>query len=395
MHPGFVAERPGACPICGMTLVPMQESARGPAAARHNDHESHGPAAAALDRAVVELTPERRRQLGLRSEPVVSVALQHTIRTVGRVTADERRVHHVHARVEGYLERIEVDFVGRLVERGEVLASLYSPELLATQQEYLLAWRARERLAGSEVEGVRQGASDLVGAARQRLLLWDIRAADIERLERGGEPLRTLDLHAPASGYVTGKMAVAGMRVTPADILFDIADLSRLWVMADVYESDLPGVRLGMDAELTLAHLPGRSWAGTVAHVAPTVDEATRTIKARVEVANADGALKPGMFAEVQLKAMLGRGLVAPASALLVSGTRTLAFVERDGRIEPRELAVGPRGDEGVRILAGVSEGERVVTSPGFLLDSESSLKATLAALAPPASAAHAHPGPP
>jgi Cu(I)/Ag(I) efflux system membrane fusion protein len=385
MHPTFVAERPGACPICGMTLTPLAEDS--PDA---GTGERGAPEGVPADRASLELTPRRRKLLGLQSEPVVSAELQRTIRTVGRVTTDERRVHHIHTKVEAYVESLDVDFVGRFVKRGEVLASLYSPELLATQQEYLLAVRAQRQLAGSGVESVRQGASDLLAAARQRLLLWDIRPADIERLERGGEPRRTLELYAPASGYVTAKMAVAGMRVTPADTLFDIANLSRVWVMADVYESDLPGIQPGIRAELSLAYLPGRSWSGTVEYIAPTVDEATRTIKARVEVANPDGALKPGMFGDVRLEVGLGRGLVAPESALLVSGTRTLAFVDRDGRVEPRELTVGARVSGGVQVLRGLSEGERVVISASFLLDSESSLKAALAALGPPAGAAPA-----
>ena len=195
---------------------------------------------------------------------------------------------------------------------------------------------------------------------------------------------RTLDLYSPVSGYVTQKMAIHGMRVTSADTLFDIADLSHLWVLADVYESDLPAVRVGMPAELGLSYLPGRTWRGSVTYIAPVVEEKTRTIKVRVEVDNADGQLKPEMFADVALHTALGQGLVVPESAVIKTGERTLVFVDRgDGGLEPREVQVGAKVAEGVEVLSGLAEGERVVTGANFLLDSESSLKAALAAMSP------------
>ena len=340
---------------------------------------------AVAGRALVSLSPERRRTLGLRSEPVRRLELQRTIRTVGRVAADERRLHHVHTKLEAYIEHLYVDYTGKFVRKGEPLASLYSPELVATQQEYLLAWRARGQLASSSIPSVAQGGVDLLAAARQRLLLLDVRPADITRLESTGEVRRTLDLYSPVSGYVTQKTALHGMRVTAADTLFDIADLSHLWVLADVYETDLPAVRVGMPAELGLSYLPGRTWRGLVTYIAPVVEEKTRTIKVRVEVDNADGQLKPEMFADVALRTALGEGLVVPESALLKTGERTLAFVDHgDGGLEPREVRVGAKAAEGVQVLGGLAEGERVVTAANFLLDSESSLKAALAVISPP-----------
>jgi membrane fusion protein, copper/silver efflux system len=346
---------------------------------------------AVAGRALVSLSPERRRTLGLRSEPVRRLELQRTIRTVGRVAADERRLHHVHTKLEAYIEHLYVDYTGKFVRKGEPLASLYSPELVATQQEYLLAWRARGQLASSSIPSVAQGGVDLLAAARQRLLLLDVRPADIARLESTGEVRRTLDLYSPVSGYVTQKTALHGMRVTAADTLFDIADLSHLWVLADVYETDLPAVRVGMPAELGLSYLPGRTWRGLVTYIAPVVEEKTRTIKVRVEVDNADGQLKPEMFADVALRTALGEGLVVPESALLKTGERTLAFVDHgDGGLEPREVRVGAKVAEGVQVLVGLAEGERVVTAANFLLDSESSLKAALAVISPPPSGGHA-----
>jgi Cu(I)/Ag(I) efflux system membrane fusion protein len=335
--------------------------------------------------------------LGVRSEPVRRAALERTLRTVGRVTVDERRLHHIHTKYEAYVEHLNVDFTGKFVRRGEPLLSLYSPELVATQQEYLLALRAQKQLSGSTLPQVARGGVDMLEAARQRLLLWDIRPADIARLEGTGEVQRTLSLYSPVSGYVVQKTAYHGMRVTPADTLFDIADLSHLWVLADVYESDLPTVRLGMPAELTVTYLPGKTWSGKVTFISPTVEEKTRTIKVRVEVDNTGEELKPEMFADVVLRTSLGEGVVVPESAIVHAGERQLVFLDHpDGRLEPREVHVGGKVAGGVQVLHGLTTADRVVTSANFLLDSESSLKATLAAMAsaPPATppaVAHQH----
>lgn len=235
-----------------------------------------------------------------------------------------------------------------------------------------------------------KGGQDLVAAARRRLLLWDIRAEDIDALERTGTVRRTLDLYAEVEGYVVGKTALQGMRVMPSDPLFDIADLSRLWVLVDVYEADLPAVRLGMQADLSVAYIPERKWRGTVTWIAPAVEEKTRTVKVRVEVDNRDDSLKPEMFADVVLEAGVGRGLIVPETALVRSGTRTLVFIDREGGLlEPREVQLGGRSEAGVHVRSGLVEGDRVVVSANFLLDSESSLRAALAQMSPPA-AAHA-----
>jgi Cu(I)/Ag(I) efflux system membrane fusion protein len=355
-----------------MTLVPIEP---GPGA---------GAALPTLvaGRIAVTLSPERRQFLGVRSEPLRARPLTRTIRTVGRVAVDERRLHHVHTKFEGYVEHLHVDFTGKLVRKGEPLLSIFSPELVATQQEYVLAYRAQRELAGSGIASLTAGTAELLEAARRRLLLWDIRAEDIARLERTGEVERTLDLHAEIGGYVVQKNVYHGMRVMPADTLFDIADLSRLWVLADVYESDLPSVRLGMRARLELPYLPGRVWTGTVTNVAPTVEEKTRTIKLRVEVANQDDALKPDMFADVFLQADLGRGVAVPENALIRSGDRTLVFLDRgEGRFEPREVSIGSPVNGSFQVLSGVTAGDRVVTSANFLIDSESSLRAALAGM--------------
>jgi Cu(I)/Ag(I) efflux system membrane fusion protein len=408
MHPTYVSGRPGQCPICKMDLVPIQTPAV-PHAERRvlfyrspmnpsirsdvprkdemgmdfvpvYEDEAAGPVVSG--RAMVALSPERRQLLGVRSEPVARRYLDRTIRTVGRVAMDERRLHHVHTKYEAYVEKLYVNFIGQMVRKGDHLAALYSPELVATQQEYLLAYRAQQGLARSGIASVAKGGADLLEAARQRLLFWDVAPADIAALERTGQVQRTVDLHAELPGYVLEKRAVHGMRVMPADILFDIADLSAVWILADVYESDLATVELGMAAEVTLPYQPGRTWRGTVAFVNPTVEPGTRTVKVRIEVANGDYALKPDMFADVVLRRELGDALFVPESAVLKPGGRQIVFLDRgDGRLEPREIVTGARVEGGYAVLSGIAEGDKVVTSANFLIDSESSLKAALSSM--------------
>jgi Cu(I)/Ag(I) efflux system membrane fusion protein len=305
---------------------------------------------------------------------------------VGRVAADERRRQVVHARYEGYVERLHVDFTGQPVGRGQPLLEIYSPELVAAQEEYLLARRAQARLGGSSVPGVAESGGELAEAARQRLRYYDVGAAEIEALERSGQARRTVTLRAPVAGVVVEKLAFTGMKVAPADRLYEIADLSRVWVLADVYERDLPAVRAGTAARVSLPHLAGREWAGKVAFVAPSVKPETRTVEVRLEVDNAAGLLKPDMFADVVLEpgSRAARVLTVPESAVVFTGERTLVFVDRgQGRYEPREVALGARLAGGYEVQRGVAAGEKVVVSANFLLDSESSLRATIGAASP------------
>jgi Cu(I)/Ag(I) efflux system membrane fusion protein len=381
MHPTYVSEKPGDCPICEMKLVPIPAGLSGATATI--------PAVATdavAGRALVTLSAERRSLLGVRSEEVREGRIDKTIRTIGRVAVDERRLAHMHTKFEGYVERLYVDFTGKYVAKGDPLLSIYSPDLVATQQEYLLALRAQKQLGTSQIPSVAQGGAGLLEAARERLRLWDISPADIAEIERTGTVRRALDLHADVSGFVVVKNVVQGMRVMPADTLFEIADLSRVWVMADVYESDLSSVRIGMPAEITLSYQPGKIWRGQVTNIAPTVDQSTRTIKVRIEVGNQGGSLKPDMFGDVLLRVMQGTGLVVSDSAVINTGERTLVFLDRaDGSLEPRDIEVGPRLADGYQVLRGLAKGDRVVTAANFLLDSESSLKAAISALTQPA----------
>jgi RND family efflux transporter MFP subunit len=422
MHPTTVSDRPGACPICQMDLEPIPDSLktgwahtagsgrrilyyRSPMdpAVRSNEpakdsmgmdfvpvyeDEVRQGTGTVPGRSSVALSSERRALLGVRSEEVREGRIDRFIRTVGRVTADERRLAHVHTKFEGYVERLYVDFTGKFVKKGDPLLALYSPELIATQQEYLLALRAQKQLGSSQIPSVAQGGASLAEAARERLRLWDISEADIAELERTGTVRRAFDLHAEVSGFVTVKNVVQGMRVMPADTIFEIADLSHVWVLADVYESDLRSIRLGMPATLTLSYQAGRAWRGKVSNIAPTLDSATRTVKVRIDVANQGGALKPDMFGDVELRVEEGSGLVVPDSAVIDTGDRRLVFLDRpDGTIEPRAIEVGAKLADGYQVLRGLARGDRVVIAANFLLDSESSLKAALSALTAPAPA--------
>ena len=370
MHPQIVRERPGDCPICGMKLVPIDRS-RTPAPG------TPGPDGLAP----VTIDAAKRQLLGLRTVAVRRGPFETSIRTTGRVAADETRVHHVHTRYEAFVEHVTADFTGKYVRKGEALAYLYSPELYATQQEYLLALRASRTLGASGVSSVAQGSQDLLSAARQRLLLWEINPADIAEIERKGEPIRAMPVYAPISGYVTGRTAYHGMKVMPADTLFDILDLSAVWVLADVYEYELPRLSAGQRATMTLSYWPGRVWNGRVTYVYPAVDEKTRTVKVRVELENPKGELKPEMFADVTIHGSARNVLQVPDDAILESGTRNIVFVSRGEALVPREVSVGDHGAGAVEIKDGLKEGEAVVLGANFLVDSESRLKAAISAM--------------
>ena len=365
MDPSIHSDHP-AQDSMGMDFIPVYTD------------ELDAPASAVEGRAAVVIPADRRQLLGVQSEPLVRAPLSRAIRTVGRIVPDERLLHHVHTKYDGFIEHVYVDFIGKYVKKGEPLLSIYSPELYATQQEYLLARKAVRELGGNEGDAAARSKA-LVDAVRQRLLLWDIRPEEIATLEKEGVARRGVDLYSDESGYVLAKVALHGMRVTPADSLFDIADLSRVWVMADVYEADLPSVRLGMSAAIETASAPGRKLRGPVTFISPTVEAATRTTKVRVEIENPGGRLKPDMFADVTLEVDLGSALVVPAGAIIDAGARKLAFVDLgEGRYEPREVTLGARADAGFVVLSGLAAGEKVVVAANFLIDSESSLKAAV-----------------
>jgi len=322
------------------------------------------------------IAPERLQSIGVRMARATRQTMQPEIRAAGRVAYDETALHDVSLKVRGWVGDLHVDAVGDRVERGEVLFTLYSPELYAAQNEYLVALRAQAR---ARETGAPDRADYLVRAARNRLALWDVASADLDRLARDGKPLEQLPIRSPARGYVVEKDVVAGSAIEPGQRLYRIAPLDPVWVEAEVYEEDIPLVKPGMRAAIDVPSLPDRRFEGTVAWVYPSVSESTRTARVRVELPNDDLALRPDMFATVHLEAAPSEHLVVPLSAVLHAGERSFVFLDLGGgRLQPQPVDVGMRVGEDVEILAGVEEGQSVVASATFLVASESRLRAAL-----------------
>ena len=289
----------------------------------------------------------------------------------------------VFSKVDGWIEKLFVNYTGTLVEKGQPLFTFYSPELVSTQEEYLLALRAKETLGSSSLKEISMGSVSLLEAARRRLALWDISEEQIEELRKNGQPKRTLTFFSPISGFVIKKDAVQGMKVMPDKELYTITDLSTVWVNADIYENELNNVRLGQRATIILSYFPGQKFSGKVTWISPVLEEKTRTTKVRLEFANRDFKLKPEMYANVEIEVDGGKKLAIPYEAVLDSGIRKIVFIDKgEGRYAPAEVKVGGKFDGYYEILSGLSPGERIIASASFLLDSESRLKEAMGAMA-------------
>ncbi len=428
MHPTMISDKPGDCPICGMRMVPVEDSGAAPQAppsapagpvvrkrviyrSTMNPSEisdKPGKDSMGMEMERVEVgegspagekgaeglagvrIPVRKQQLiGVRTEVAKRAPFVRTLNAVGRVAVDETRLRHIHTKIEGWIEKLYVNATGETVRAGQPLLSIYSPELLATQEEYLLALRSRAALGSDSPPDAVKRADELLESGRRRLLLYDLTPQQIESLDRSGQPSRTVTLFAPVGGTVLQRNVAGGEKVDTSTTLLDIADLSRVWVLASVYEYELPFVKVGQPATVTLAYLPGRTFQGKVGFIYPVVEGATRTVQVRIELDNPALELRPDMFVQAALQGDLGERLAVPDSAVLSTGTRHIVFVAQgDGYFEPREVRVGLRLPDAVEILEGLTEGETVVASGNFLIDAESRLKAALeAAAAPPAPA--------
>lgn len=397
MHPQIIQDHPGDCPICGMHLEPvrnqnqqlvsLQTAAAASSQRKIKYYKStmmpgeisdkpgkdsmgmemepvYEEAGAPADSSVITIDPVTVQNMGIRTAPVTRGALRKTVRTVGIIDYDETALTDVTLKYKGWIERLFVDATGKEVKAGEPLFEIYSPDLVSAQNEYLIALNA--------------GSPGLKASALRKLQNFDISAAQIAELEKTREIKKTLRVTAPRGGIVIEKMAVQGQAAEVGMKLYRLADLSRVWVQAQVYEQDLPYVKLGEEARVSLSYLPGRSFEGRVTYVYPTLDEKTRSARVRMEFPNAALELKPGMFAKVELSAeLLPSAVLVPESAILRSGEKNTVFVALEGgRFDPRTVTLGPRGEGGVyQVLDGVKEGELVVTSGQFMLDSESQLK--------------------
>lgn len=325
----------------------------------------------------VRIDPVVVQDIGVRTAQAKREAIVREIRTVGRVTYDEDRLANLHPKYAGWVDKVYADRTGQQVQKGEALLAIYSPQLVSSQQEYLLALENRSALEKSPFPDVREGAASLVDSARKRLALFDMPESQIRQIERSRKVLKDVLIDSPMTGIVTAIGAREGDRIGPETGIYSIADLSRIWVLADLYENDMPWVRKGDDVVISLADIPGRSFKAKVDYVYPYLDAKTRTVKIRVELANPDLLLKPDMYANVDIHSdRQFDALTIPVEAVIRTGTRDIVFVQKSpGRYEPREVVLGVSSNGRVQIIKGLMEGEQVVTSAQFLIDSESKIR--------------------
>lgn len=405
MHPSVKMKEPGTCPICAMELIPVtkksgpetetpsgstgkETSAESSSSSEMGtmDHSKHGKGVPAPETGEGQsssrftVSPERQQMIGVRTEPVGIRPMEKPIRTVGRVTLDETRTEQIHMKFSGWIDKLYVDYTLQHVKKGEPLFSIYSPELVSTQQEYLLALRSNEILSDSEFPEISGGANSLLDAAKRRLELWDISGSQIRELGETGRVRDSLVINSPVSGVVVEKNVFQNMYVEPGTNLYTIADHSNVWVEVDIYENEIPLVKVGDEATMTLQSFPGEEFHGKVTFMPPHLDMKTRTAKARLEFPNPDLKLLPEMYADVSIDIPLGEKLTIPESAVLRTGKQNIVFVDKGGgTMEIRKVALGQKAGGYYEVLRGLSAGERVVSRANFLIDSESKIQAAIA----------------
>lgn len=366
MHPSVKSKDPGTCPVCAMDLVPVRDQPE--------------PEKTAKKEALFTVNSERRQLLGVRFTEVSYQPITRTIRTVGRVEVDERRIAQIHTKVGGWVEKVYANFTYEHVKKGSPLFSIYSPDLVSTQEEYLLALKARDQLMDSSFPKAVQGSESLVDSARRRLKLWDINDAQIKELEETGKVRRTLTLYSPISGHVTYKNVFPGAKIDADTLVYTVVDHSYVWVHADIFENEIGLIRLGQEAEMTVPAYPGQVFRGKATYIWPHIQSETRTAKVRFEFPNPDLKLMPDMYANILLSISLGETLVVPESAVLRTGKRNLVFVDRgDGLMEVRPITLGQKADRLYGVMEGLKPGERVVTAANFLIDAESKVQGAIA----------------
>lgn len=361
MDPTYIRDEPGKSPM-GMDLVPVYEE---------DDGEKEPTSTIRID-------PVTSQNMGVRTTTVSRGRLAKSIRALGVVTYDETKISAVNVKFDGWIEKLHVNFVGESVRKGQPLFDIYSPELVTAQEEYLLALRQYRRLGQSEYASVRGNAASLLGAAKQRLLFWDLEPAQLKEITEQGTPIKNITIYSPVEGVVIAKDALLGHYVKAGMHQYEIADLSEVWVDVEVYEYELPFVRKGMPATMELSYLPGRRFVGEVLFVYPFLDPKTRTAKLRLTFNNSDGVLKPDMYANVFLDSVVDQNAVLiPQEAVIDSGVRKIVFMSLgEGRFAPREVKLGVEGDGNTyQVLEGVEEGDEIVVSAQFMFDSESRLR--------------------
>jgi len=374
MHPFIIRDKPGTCPICGMELIRKLDAPASGAAPGFDSAQPSERADAMSGH--VSLSQTQRVMANVATREARRQNLDREINAVGIVQYDQSRQAKVTAWVAGRIDRLHVNTVGAFVGKNRPVAEVYSPDLVSTQQEYLLAVKSRNQLKDSPIPSISQNGEGLVASARQRLMLFGVREEQIAALEKAGKPNIRLPIYTPLSGIVIEKMVQQGQYVNVGDVLFNIADLSTVWVEIEVYENEFPGIHIGQKVEIRSQSFPGRSFTGAISYIYPFLDPKTRTVKARISMPNPGMKLKPDMFVNAVIRAPLGSSIVVPVTAVIDTGKRQVVWVESSpGLFEPREVKAGQRGDGSIQILAGLKEGDKVAVSGGYLIDSESQLK--------------------
>ena len=400
MHPEIISDEPGYCPICGMKLTPIrQETSQTTSGERKIAYwvapmdptyirNEPGKSPMGMDLvpvyedevagSIIKIDPVTSQNMGLKMAVAEKMPLTRTVTTVAHIDYDEEKLYGVNSKVAGWIEKLYVDYEGQSVARGDPIVEIYSPELVAAEQEYLSALTNYNNLKETSLSSAREGATDLLNAAKDRLLLWDVSEKQIAELEKTGVVKKTLALYSSADGVVIKRMVVEGDKVSPGMNLFKVADLSRVWALAHVYEYELPFVKMGQKVELSLPYLPGNSLSGKISFIYPYLDNKTRDVQIRIEIPNRNMLLKPNMYADARIESSLpGERLQIPNEAVIRSGLRNLVFVSLgEGKFMPREVELGVQGqDDMIEVLSGLSSGDVVVTSSQFMLDSESRLR--------------------
>lgn len=409
MHPSVRLKDPGTCPICKMDLVPVmkrvnvpnespsmeteekegtqkQEATEETQGTQGIDHSRHGAGIPVVkddvkeSKSIFKVSPERQQIIGVKTEPVTVRPLEKAIRTVGMVELDETKITYVHTKISGWIEKVFVNFTLQHVKKGEPLFSIYSPELVSTQEEYILALRSKEILGDNQFPEIANGANSLVDSTRRRLQLWDISEYQIREIERTGKVQKSLIINSPVTGYVTEKNAFDNMYVEPNTRVYTIADHSVVWVDADIYENEISLVKPGQEATMTVNSHPGEEFRGKILYLLPHLESATRTAKTRMEFQNLDLKLLPKMYANVEIDIPLGEKLTVPESAVLRTGKQDIVFVDKgEGKLEMRRVELGQKAEGNYEVLRGLREGEMVVSRANFLIDAESKIQAAIA----------------
>ncbi|HKI52309.1 MAG TPA: efflux RND transporter periplasmic adaptor subunit [Geothermobacteraceae bacterium] len=417
MHPMIIVDEPGSCPICGMDLVPLKAGVGAGAAAKPagerkikywqapmdptyiRDEPGKSPMGMdlipvyedeAASGSTISIDPVTAQNMGVRTAPVTRMNLARTVRTVGLVAYPEPLQYAINTKIGGWIEKLYVNETGQQVKKGQKLLEIYSPELVSAQEEYLLALKNSNTLVKSPFPQIAESGRQLLEASKRRLQLWDISDAQIARLEKDRRVEKTMALFAPHNGIVSMKMVQEGQFAKPGMDLLTISDISKVWVQADIYEYELPWIKIGQQAEIVLPFVGSKTVSGTLSYLYPYVEPKTRTVKARFELANPDIELKPDMYVNVHLQTSpVENALAVPAEAVLHSGEKKTIFVALgEGKFEPRQVKTGVQDDDGnLEIVQGLMDGERVVTSAQFMLDSESKLREAIAKMLEPKSA--------